>query len=112
MPTSCPFSTSRAGRRAMERTSSALSAEPFISPPLNSSRLRVRAVSFSALAASAASPLTRVSAVGPWSIGLSISTPALSAARSEREFLTMRNRASASRRRPRSSAAWVTVSPR
>ena len=50
-----------------------------------------RAVSLSALAASAASPWTSASAVGPSSIGFSASAPALSAARSDSEFLTIRN---------------------
>ena len=39
VPTSWPCNTSREGRRAIERTSSALSTAPFSRPPLNSSRL-------------------------------------------------------------------------
>ena len=112
VPTSWAMSTSREGRRAIERTSSALRAVPLSTPPLNSSTLVARAASLSALAASAASPRTMASAVGPTSKGLSDSAPAWSAARSESEFLTTRKRASTSRRRSRRSAAWATVSPR
>ena len=112
VPTSCPYRTWREGRRAIERTSSALSTLPLSIPPLNSSRLSWRAASLSALAASAASPLTSARAVGPTSIGLSSEAPAWSAARSDSEFLTTRKRASASRSLSRSSAIWVTVIPR
>ena len=76
VPTSCAWSTSRAGRRAMVTTSAALSAAESNMPPLNSSVCRVRAASFSALAATAASPVTNASAVGPWSRAFSASAPA------------------------------------
>ncbi len=112
VPTSCAWSTSREGRRAIERTSSALSTLPSSRPPLNSRMWSARAVSLSALAAIAASPRTSVSAVGPWSISLSSAAPALSAARSESEFLTTRKLASASRSLARSSATWGTLMPR
>ena len=83
-----------------------------ISPPLNSSVCIVRAASFSALAASAASPETNASAVGPWSNALSASAPASSAARSDSEFLTIRNFVPVSRSLMRSSAACATEIPR
>jgi hypothetical protein len=91
---------------------SADSVSPFIQPPLNSSRPLARLKSASALAAEAASPCTNTSAVGPSRKGFSASAPALSAARSVSVFLTMRKRVSLSRRRVRSSAAWVTDVPR
>src|ERR1019366_400486 len=112
VPTSWAYITSREGSRASERISSALSSAPFITPPLNSSVPSVLAASFRALAASAASPLMNVSAVGPSSIGLSISAPASSLARSVSEFLTTRKRASASRSLARRSATWDTEMPR
>src|SRR5205085_4718845 len=76
VPTSCPCRISREGSRAIERTSSPLSAAPFIRPPLNSSVPSARPASLRARAATAASPDTNASAVGPSSIDLSASAPA------------------------------------
>ena len=72
----------------------------------------MRLKSDSVLAATAASPLTNTSAVGPSRYGLSASAPASSAARSVSVFLTTRKRVSASRSLVRSSAAWGTEVPR
>ena len=63
-------------------------------------------------AATAASPPTKTSAVGPSRYCFSTSAPAASAARSVSVFLTTRKRVSASRRRVRRSAAWGTDVPR
>ena len=98
----------------MASISGGASGAPFIQPPLNSSSVPplARRKSDSALAAAAASPRTNVIAVGPSSSSLSASAPALSAARSVRVFLTIRNEASASRSLVRSSAACGTEMPR
>ena len=81
-------------------------------PPLkvrtSCSRLKVEI----AFAASAVSPRTKVSAVGPASSSARRSSPALSAASLVRRFLTTRKLASASRSLERSSAAWGTLMPR
>jgi hypothetical protein len=65
-----------------------------------------------AFAATTASPLMKVSAIGPSNSSVSAVVPALSAARLASRFLTMRNVASASRRFARSSAASGTLIPR
>ena len=60
----------------------------------------------------AASPRTKVSAVGPVRYSLSVTAPASSAARSVSEFLTTLKVASASRSFARSSAICGTLMPR
>ena len=114
MPTRRPYSTSRDGSLAIDSISGAPRISPFIQPPLNSSSVPplLRRKSDSALAAAAASPRTKVIAVGPSRNAFSGSAPALSAARSVSVFLTTRKRASASRSVPRSSAACGTEMPR
>jgi hypothetical protein len=65
-----------------------------------------------AFAATTASPLISVSAVGPTKSSSSPSVPAFSAARFASRFLTMLKTASASPSFSRSSAAWGTLMPR
>jgi hypothetical protein len=106
------MSTSRDGRRAMSVICSTVSGWPLSSPPLKPRVPVVRWKSVSAFAASAASPRTKVMAVGPCSMALRSGVPAWSAASSVSVFFTTRNEASASRRRLRSSAAAGTEMPR
>ena len=89
MPTRRPYSTSRDGSLAIDSISGAPRISPFIQPPLNSSSVPplLRRKSDSALAAAAASPRTKVIAVGPSRNAFSGSAPALSAARSRERVL-------------------------
>ena len=91
---------------------STVSASPPSRPPLKASVPVERWNSVSALAARAASPRTKVIAVGPSRKTLSSGVCALSAASSVNVFLTTRKEASASRSRERSSAAAGTEMPR
>ena len=112
MPTSWPLSTSRAGSLAIASISSMETTSPSMVPPLKASTsCSLRKVAM-ALAARAASPFTKVKAVGPSSSSLSDSAPALSAASWVSVFFTIRSVASASFSFSRSSAAWGTLRPR
>ena len=111
-PTNWPISTSRAGRRAIDSICSTVSVSPPSWPPLNSSTPFWRRKVAIALAATATSPVTNVSAVGPSSSARIDSAPAFSAARSVSVFFVTWNWASASRSDERRSTACFTESPR